>query len=389
MAMALEGIRVVHLTRTFPASFCSMYLADMGAEVIKVEEPGYLTKKAVGEGAVYHKLLETIDRNKKSIQINLKDDAGREALRKLVTTADVFLEGLRPGVTTRLGIGYEDLRKINPRLIYASLSGYGQDGPYAQIPGHDLNYTGISGVVDATGPKDGPPRFPGIPIADLGGAMHVTLGITTALLARERTGEGQHVDAAMSDVMVSWMVMSFANWLGTGRAYARGEDWVTGGAPYYNVYQCGDGKYLSLGGTETWLWGNFCKAIGRPELIEQQFATGADRERIFGILNDVFKQKSRDEWVAILQAADACIAPIHSLEESFENEHIKYRELYVDQQIDGRTQKTLGQFMKLSGTPGTIRTPAPKPGQHTSDLLTELGYGQDEIAKLRDAGAVA
>lgn len=391
MPMALEGIRVVHVTRTFPASMATMYLADMGAEVIKIEEPGYMARRAVGEAKMLEQLSWIIDRNKKSVQLNLKDEEAREALHKLIDTADVFVEGLRPGVMERLGFGYEALRKRNPRLIYASLSGYGQDGPYAQIAGHDLNYIAVAGILDVTGRKGEPPLPPGVPIADLGGgAIQLALGICTALLARERTGRGQYVDAAMTDQMASWMVLHLASYLYTGQVPTRGDIFASGVMPFYRVYECADGKYITIGTTEPWLWANFCKVIGREDFIPRQYAKESpeQREQMAQEVAAIMRTKTRAEWFEILSKANVCVAPVNTLDEALKDPQLLHRKMFLEQELpDGRKFTTIGMALKFSDTPGTLRTPPPTDGQHTEETLRELGYSAEQIAAMRARGA--
>lgn len=391
MTMALEGIRVVHVTRTFPASMATMYLADMGAEVIKIEEPGYMARRAVGEAKMLEQLSWIIDRNKKSVQLNLKDAEAREALLKLVDTADVFVEGLRPGVMRRLGFGYEELSARNPRLVYASLSGYGQSGPYVDLAGHDLNYIAIAGILDVTGRKGEAPFPPGVPIADLGGgAVQLALGILTALLARERTGRGQYVDAAMTDQMATWMVLHLASYLYTGQVPTRGDIFASGVMPFYRVYECADGRYISIGTTEPWLFANFCRAIGREDFIPRQYAgeSPEQREQMAQEIAAIMRTKTRAEWFELLRKADVCVAPVNTLDEAIRDPQLVHRQMFPEQQRpDGRRFTSVGMALKFSDTPGTLRTPAPADGEHTTETLRALGYSEAQIAAMRARGA--
>lgn len=366
-----------------------MILGDQGADVIRVDEPGYLQRRMAGDGAFYGPLLEILDRNKRSIQVDLKSEDGSDVVRRLVEHADVFIEGLRPGVADRLGVGYQALSGINERLIFASLTGYGQDGPYAGVPGHDLNYIALSGMLDFGFTADQQPTVPNLPFADMAGAVQLALGILTALVDRQRTGKGQRIDASMSDVMAAWMITPLALLLsrdGT-QAYAQWADRVH--SPYYNLYRCADGRYVSLGCNEPWLWAKFCNVVGHPELIERQHVEGDDRQAVFDTVAQVLETKSRDEWVAILRVADVPVAPVLSLEESFSDPHIAHRQLYVNAPSPSGTHRTVGDWLKLSESPGTIRQPAPLPGQHTDEILREFGYDAAEITKLRDRGTVA
>lgn len=366
-----------------------MILGDQGADVIRVDEPGWIARRMAGDGAFYGPLLEILDRNKRSIQVDLKAPGGADVVKRLVEDADVFIECLRPGVADRLGVGYEALSAVNERLIFASLTGYGQDGPYAQVPGHDLNYIALTGMLDFGFTADQQPEVPNLPFADMAGAMQLTLGILTALVDRHRTGKGQRIDASMSDVMAAWMITPLALLLsrdGTN-AYAQWADRVN--SPYYNVYRCADGRYVSLGCNEPWLWAKLCNVIGHPELIERQHLEGEARRAVLDTVAQVLASKDRDDWVTLLRNADVPVAPVLSLEESFTDPHIVHRQLYVEAQSPSGIQRTIGDWLKLSGSPGTIRHPAPHPGQHTDEILHGLGYDDSRIGELRNRGTVA
>ncbi|HYV04751.1 MAG TPA: CoA transferase, partial [Blastocatellia bacterium] len=280
MQQALKGIRVLDLSRMLPGPYCSMMLGDLGAEVIKVEEPKIgdptrHTRPLVdGQSAAFAQ----VNRNKKSIAIDLKQPAGRELFLKLAATADCILEQFRPGVVDRLGVGYNKVAEINPRIVYCSLTGFGQDGPHRDRSGHDLNYLALSGVLGLTTDEKGKPVIPGVQIADLAGGMIAGFAILAALLARERTGQGQYVDVSMFDVMVSMLPIPAAHHFG-GRTISVGGKYVLSGAyPFYNVYEASDGKYMTLGALEPKFWANFCRTIGREELIARQFDEGASRD---------------------------------------------------------------------------------------------------------------
>ncbi|HXN60805.1 MAG TPA: CaiB/BaiF CoA-transferase family protein [Acidimicrobiales bacterium] len=386
---ALEGIRVVHLMRTFPASLCTMYLADQGADVVRVEEPRYIERRIVGDGAFYTPLLQMTDRNKRSIQVDIKADGGNDVIRRLVANADVFVEGMRPGTADRLGIGYEDLRAVNDRLIYASLTGFGQDGPYSRLPGHDLNYIGIMGLLQIDAQSDRAPSVPSIPVADMAGALSLALGITTALVARASTGTGQRVDAAMSDAIAPWMIMTMAIGL-AGQVSDVQEHWHDRDkSPYYNTFRCGDGRDVALGCNEPWLWANFCREIGHPELVEQQHVSGAEREAVHATVTTILAAKTSEEWIELLQRADVPITPVLSLEESYADPHIVHRDLYPQVDTPAGMLRTVGNWLKLSDKRHTIRTPAPAPGQHTDEVLRECGFDEHQVAALREQGVVA
>jgi len=331
-----------------------------------------------------------VHRNKKSITLNLKTAEGRKIFYKLAKTADVIIESFRPGVVKRLKVDYKTIRKINPKIIYCSVSGYGQKGPYKNLPGHDINYISIAGILGLTGRYGEPPTIPGTQIADLGGGcMLATISILIALIAREKTGKGQYIDISMTDGSVSWLTLSAPIYFAEGKTPERGGMPVTGYYPCYNVYETKDGKYISLGCLEERFWKNLCKAIGREDFIEHQWATGEKREEIFSALKKIFKTKTRDEWFKELAKADVCVAPVYSLDEVFKDKQILYRRMVEEiKHPKAGKIKVLGIPAKLSETPGKIRKPAPTFGQHTKEILKSLGYSKREIEKLKKKGVI-
>lgn len=386
--LALEGVRIIDLTRILP--FTTL-LADMGAEVIKIEEPvrGDYSRWAPpfikGESSYFM----LIHRNKKSVTLNVKSKKGREIFYKLAARSDVVIENFRPGVTKRLGVDYESIRRINPKIVYCSVSGYGQNGPYRDIPGHDINYIGVGGVLGLSGFRDGPPAIPGSQIAGLGGCLLATVAILTALLAREKTGDGQYIDVSMTDGVVSWLTIPAAFFFAEGKPVNREGLPVLGEFPCYKVYECKDSKFISIGCLEERFWSNLCKVLGREEYIGHQWATGKKREEIFSEFRRIFKTKDRDEWFEILAKADVCAAPVHSLDEVFKDPQVLHRKMIIEVEhpIAGRI-KQLGIPIKFSETPGGIRTPAPSLGQHTREILLELGYSENEIDEMRRSGVI-
>ena len=383
MVLPLEGIRVLDLTWLLPYT---TILADFGAEVIKVEEPTrgdysrWMPPLIKGQGAYFL----SIHRNKKSITLNLKTEKGKEIFYKLAEKSDVVIESFRPGVTKRLGVDYETIKKINPKIVYCSVSGYGQDGPYKDLPGHDINYIAIGGILGLTGQYGGPPIIPGIQIADLaGGCMLATISILIALIAREKTGEGQYIDVSMTDGVVSLLTHTSALYFAEGKPPERGGTNLTGYFPCYNVYEAKDGKYISIGCLEERFWRNLCKAIGKEEFAEHQWDTNK-REEIFSALKKIFKTKTRDEWFKELSKMDVCVGPVYSLDEVFQDPQITHRKMAVE--IEHPTIgkiKILGIPIKFSETPGKIRTPAPGFGEHTEEILKMLGYNQKEIEEFK------
>jgi len=388
MQQALEGIRILDLSRMLPGPYCSMMLADLGAEVIKIEEPtiGDPTRRSPpiidGQSAPFAQ----VNRNKKSIAIDLKKPEGRDIFLKLASTADCVLEQFRPGVVDRLGINYETVSEVNPRIVYCSLTGFGQDGPHRERSGHDLNYLALSGVLGLTTDDRGKPVIPGVQVADLAGGMIAGFAILAALLARERTGRGQYVDVSMFDVMLSMLPIPAAHHF-AGKTIPVGGKYVLSGAfPFYNVYETSDGKFMTLGALEPKFWANFCKKIGRDDLIARQFDAGEQRQNLFEEARTVFKSKTQSEWVELMRDADCCCEPVLSMAEAFEHSQTRARKMTGEG--PGITEQ-LGFSYKLSDTPPRETSRAPALGEHTAELLAAAGISKDEVIRLKEAGIVA
>ncbi len=392
MTMALEGIKVVDLTRLAPGPYCTMFLADLGADVIKVEPGGgraqaFSSAMAGEERRAY----DAENRNKRSIVLNLKAPEAQEIFYKLAKDADVIVEEFRPGVVKRLGVDYDTIKKINPRIVYCSVTGYGQDGPYQEVSGHDINYISIAGAQSMIGQRGGPPAVIANLIADYAaGGMQGAIGILAALMARERTGKGQYVDISMTDGVLSLMHAEAAQYFSTGAVPTRGDVLFFGGMPFYNIYETKDGKYVSLGALEPWFYQNLCKALGREDFSPYEFDTGEKREEIFAYFRETFLTKTRDEWVELLRQADVPVAPVYPLDEAFSDPQLNHRKMVVemDHPKFGKV-KQVGISIKLSETPGQVRSLAPLAGQHTDDILQELGYSKEKIEELRSCSAIA
>ncbi len=397
MAMALDGIKVVDLSRMAPGPFCTMVLGDLGADVIRVEEPGggRMARERAGgtdeSEARRAAAFNALNRNKRSIALNLKEESAQKVLHQLVRDADVFVEGFRPGVVSRLGCDYETLSGINTRLVYCSLSGYGQDGPYSSLVGHDINYISVGGALGVIGERGGPPVIPYNIIADFaGGGLHAATAILAAIIARGHTGKGQYVDIAMSDGVAYMMASVMSAYFSDGVVASPGAMSLNGAAPYYNVYKCRDGRYLSVGCIEPWFWAALCNALGRDDLIPIQF--DAERaEYIKGELRDIFITKDRDEWWETLSGIEnIAVAKVSSLDEVASDPQNLNRNMVIQTgEVDGQPVRQVGIGPKLSDTPGSVRFTGATTGQHTDEVLDELGYSVEDIAVLRESEAVA
>jgi crotonobetainyl-CoA:carnitine CoA-transferase CaiB-like acyl-CoA transferase len=365
-----------------------MLLGDLGADVILVEAtPGAGRRMDTG-GSSRTQAYNALGRNKRSIGLNLKDPQAQEAFLRLAETADVVVEGFRPGVVKRLGADYETVSKRNPRIVYCSLSGYGQTGPYSQLVGHDINYISLGGALGAIGWPGTPPAIPLNVIADFaGGGLYSAYAILAAIVAREKTGRGQYVDMAMSDGVTSLLAMSVGQFFGAGLVPKPGAEFLNGALPCYSVYECADGKWISLGSLEPWFWKETCEALGCEEYIPHQ----NNREKfpeMFGYLRGKFKEKTRDEWFEELRQRDICVGRVLALDEVFEDPHTQAREMMieVDHPEFGKV-KQVGIGPKFSETPGRVRSTAPIRGTHTDEVLREAGFSEAEVAALREAGA--
>ncbi len=380
MTLPLQGLKLVDLSRQLPGPFCSWMLADLGMDVVTVVAPN----DAMGVG------IPHLQRNKRNLAINLKDARGKAALLRLVDGADVVLEGFRPGVAERLGIDYETLRARNPRLVYCSISGYGQDGPYRDMVGHDINYLGYAGVLEVVGAEGGPPVIPGVQIADIGGGgLMAAVGILTALIGRGATGKGQFVDVSMMDGAVAWHAYHGLLYFLLGQTPSRGESQLTGHYPCYSVYEARDGKYVTVGAVEPHFWRNLCEKVGFPDLVSKQYEEGEVREEAFRRLRAKFREKTRDEWVEFFRGVDICFGPVNSLKEMERDPQIRHREMVLTIE-DGRggASRGLGMPIKLSDTPARVRRPPAGLGEHTAEILGELGYAAAEVDVFRRDGVI-
>lgn len=392
-SLPLSDVKVLDLSRLLPGPFCSLILADFGAEVLKLEDMGvgdYLRWDAPrlngSEESTNSLAFIALNRNKRSVRINLKSPQGREVFFRLVRECDVVLETFRPGTLDRLGVGYELVRVANPRVVWCALSGYGQTGPFVQEPGHDLNYLGYCGILGISGEQGGPPAISSTQIADLSGAMSAAVAILVALRERDRSGEGQFLDVSLTDTAFGWGVLDMSAFLATGRVPERGEA-VLGSRICYRSYQCSDG-WVVLGALEPKFWGEWCRGVGREDLIEKQFEpVGSEIHRE---VERIFLGRSRDEWVSFGEEFECCVTPVFDLGEAAESQLVRERSLILEHDqpgIDGPVRTPHGT-PKLSRTPADhTRLPAPALGEHTEEVLASVGYSQEEIVALFEAGA--
>jgi alpha-methylacyl-CoA racemase len=396
MTQPLSNIRILDLSRLLPGAYATQMLADLGADVIKIEEPGsgdysrIMPPYSLGGMGLY--FLAT-NRNKRSMTLNLKLAEGREIFLRLVKEADVVLESFRPGVLERLGLGYQQLKEVNPRLVYCAISGYGQDGPYRLRAGHDLNYAGYAGLLDYNRGPNGEPVMPPTQLGDLaGGSFLSVIGILSALLGRNQTGEGRMVDVSMTEGVMALLPLIAAAYLNSGEAPRPGTSALDGGLPCYNIYETRDGKHITLAALEQKFWHTFCTRSGHPELLLHHLPTSVEeRVQTIEALRTIFKTRTRDEWLAELAEIDACVGPVYSLAEVFSDPQAQARGVKVASGPIGDTGaffQALPTFPRLSASEQEPGSAPPDLGQHTNELLQELNYNQPEIEELRTRGVI-
>lgn len=383
--MSLAGIRILDLTRLLPGAFCTMQLADMGADVIKIESPqsgDYMrwTPPIIdGQSALFNAL----NRNKRSVALDLKSDAGRELLLRLVDGAAVVVEGNRPGVMERLGLGWKVLHARNPELVMCSITGYGQDGPFAARAGHDINYTATAGVLGLNGDSSGAPLPLSVQVADIGGGgLQAAVAILGALLEIEQGGEGRHLDVSMLDGAVSWLALAFAQ-AGAGEEVRRGAQRLSGRYACYRTYGCSDGRYFSVGALEPKFWGALCVALGKPDLVALQFSEGEEQVRVQREMEEVFARRTRDEWSDELADLDACCEPVLDLEEVAAHPQVAARRL-IEARSTGVEVRPAVRFEE-----DWRRLEPPRLGQHSAEVLAEVGVDAERFAELKKTGVTS
>jgi alpha-methylacyl-CoA racemase len=384
----LAGVRVLDLTRLLPGPVCTLYLADLGADVVKIEDTGagdYARNLGNRPGTV-SAFYCAVNRNKRSAALDLKHPDGHAAFLALARRADVIVESFRPGVVSGLGVDYAAIAAQNPRIAYASISGYGQDGPRAQAAGHDINYLGYAGVLDQTGTRGGPPALCNLQIADLlGGAAAAAIALLAALVGAQRTGRGRYVDVAMADASLAHNIFALHALNQWGRTLPRGSDLLTGGVPCYGVYGTQDGRWLAVGALEDKFWQKLCATIGRPDLAPLAFALGDEGKRVRGELESVFAAASLAHWTERFAGVDACVTPILTLDEALDDPQFAARGMVV-RQADG--SRHYAPPFKASGHDFAVTRDAPAQGEHTTEVLREAGYDDAAIASLAADGAI-
>ncbi len=375
---ALTGIKVIDLSRLLPGPYCSMILADHGARVIAVED-----KRFLADGL----FMNIVNRNKQHIALDLKTPQGKEIFFKLIEDADVVLEGFRPGVVEKLGVDYKTLSEKNPRIVYCSISGYGQSGACRDRSGHDVNYLAMCGVLDQIGLPGQPPCIPGVQFADIaGGGMNAAIGILMALIAREKTGKGQYIDISMTDSMLSFMPAGLFMYHLAGIWPDRGSAVLSHRYAFYNTYRTKDDRDISIGALEHRFWKNLCEHLGVAEYVSLQYDE-TRRQEIIDHLREIFAAKTLDEWKQDLAGVDCCWAPVQTFAEVLEDPFFAEREMIVETgEADPKRAKTFGVPVKLSDTPGGVRTPPDGFGESTKAVLKELGYSDEEIKQLSESG---
>ena len=395
-ALPLEGVLVVDCTQIMAGPFCTLLLADMGADVIKIERPDRGDdSRRMGPPYIHGRSAAflAINRNKRSLALNLRSEEGQGVLKRLVERADVMVENYRPGTMERLGLGYEELRKVRPSLVYCSISGFGQTGPYRERGGFDLVAQGMSGLISVTGTPDGPPVKVGVPITDLTAGMYGAYGILSAYIHMLRTGEGQLVDTSLLEAGIAYTFWQSAVYFATDEVPGPLGSAHPLSAPY-QALGTSDG-YLCIGAATQPTWEHMCHAIGREELLaDSRFATNGDRKKhesqLANLLEETFSRNTTQHWMEVLEAEGVPCGPINNLAQMYSDPQVRSREMLVElEDPELGTLKNIGIPVKLSRTPGRIRRRAPDLGEHTQEVLLEAGYTTDEVSRLLESGVVA
>lgn len=388
----LAGLRVLDLTRLLPGPVCTLHLADLGAEVIKIE--GFQQRGAddyartMGLGAAPGEdsfFFRVVNRNKRGLRLDLKRPAGVAVFLRLARDADVIVESFRPGVVDRLGIGYEAVKAVNPKIVYCAITGYGQDGPWRDRAGHDLNYIATAGVLDQIGSAGGPPAIPNLQIGDLlGGALTAAMGILAAVICARATGKGRHVDVSMTDACFAHAYSPLLSVLARGATQPRGTDDLDGGLPGYGLYRTRDGRYMAIGALEPKFWRVFCQTIGRADLEPFGLARGATGAATRRELEALFAGEPLDHWAALFAGVDCGVTPVLTFEEAMRHPQLNARGMLPE--VDGLRQ--FAPPCRFSGVEFAVHRPAPAAGADSASILREAGYADAEIDRLRADGVI-
>ncbi len=390
MAGPLAGLKILDFTTLLPGPYATMMLADMGADVLRIvsgSRPDLVDfMPPCVAGTNLSSAAATLGRGKRSLTLNLKDPRAVKIVLSLIITHDILIEQFRPGVMAKLGLDYETLKETSPSLVYCSLTGYGQTGPFRSRAGHDINYLARSGLASYSGRKASGPSLAGMQIADVAsGSDNSVIGILAAVVHRQMTGEGQHVDVSMTDGVIAFNALAGAAYL-ADETEARREEGVLNGGSLYDYYETKDGEYLSFGGLEPQFFAAFCETIGRPDLMPGGVLP-PDLPRIKGEVSALLKAKTRDEWLALFTKVDACVEPVLALGEALRDPHVEARGLVVEVRLPGGgTVKQLGHPIRYSATPAEYRSAGVPAGTHTREVLRELGYGENEIDEFGKTG---
>ena len=393
MSAALAGVTVLDFTRLLPGPFCTQLLCNLGAEVIKIEDPklgDYMRSVPPIVHDVSYPFL-MVNRGKRSLSVDLKTPEGQEIVHKLARGSDVVVEQFRPGVMARLRVAYDDLAMMNPRLVYCSFSGYGQTGPYKDLPGHDINFQALAGILGVTtGREDKAPAIPGVPIADLASGFNAALAILAALRVRDRTGRGEFIDVSIYDTAVTLMVLGLARFLATGEEPVAGETLLTGSFPFYSLYETKDGRWLSVATVEPKFWSRMCELIGAPDLAEKQFMDGAERFAVAQALAERFRGRTLAEWEALLANENLPITGVKRVSEVVRDPHVKARGLLPVVDASGLWKlQVIAHPAKHATLETRNPTRVPAKGQDTEEILRSLGYTARRIQTLAKNGVVA
>jgi crotonobetainyl-CoA:carnitine CoA-transferase CaiB-like acyl-CoA transferase len=382
MAKMLEGVRVLDLSMNLPGPYCTLLMSDLGADVMKIEQPGQGDQARILSMSFYNQ----VNRGKRSVAFNLKQPAGLDAFLKLAEKSDVILESFRPGVVKKLGIDYESIRKVNDRIIYCSISSFGQDGPLRDVPGHDLNAIGLTGIQHLTVDGKGAPVMLPMQSADTLNGTLCAFAIMSALWQRTTQNAGQYLDVSMYESCFAYQVWHASNLL-DGKEIHPGEGLTNGGTGFYNLYETADGKYLSVGSMEPHFWSGLCKALNKEHLIKNHFSTGPEGKKTIQELKDAFLTKTLDEWMGLLGPLGLCITPVLSLKEALEQPHAKFRNVLVSGGPNEPGLRQLNSPIKGPGIDEPLAQSGPKLGEHNLEVLMEIGLDKDRIKSLSDEGA--